>query len=62
VFVATELTAGTPDREPTEQDMLHRWFAESEVRSMIAAGRVVDAHTIAALALLDAQPATGTGR
>jgi 8-oxo-dGTP pyrophosphatase MutT (NUDIX family) len=53
VFVATELTAGEPDREPTEQGMVHRWFAEADVRAMIASGQLADAHSVAALALLD---------
>jgi 8-oxo-dGTP pyrophosphatase MutT (NUDIX family) len=54
VFLATELTAGAPDREPTEQGMVHRWFAEADVRAMVASGRLADAHSVAALALLDA--------
>jgi len=59
VFLATELTAGVPDREPTEQGMVHRWFAEDEVRSMIRSGRLVDAQSVAALALLDGASRTG---
>jgi 8-oxo-dGTP pyrophosphatase MutT (NUDIX family) len=53
VFLATDLTAGPPDREPTEQGMVHRWFAEADVRAMIASGQLADAHSVAALALLD---------
>lgn len=53
VFVATGLTAGTPDRESTEQDMVHRWMPADEVRRMIASGHLRDAHTIAALMLYD---------
>lgn len=53
VFLATELTAGLPDREPTEQGMVHRWFAATDVRAMIASGAFADAHSVAALALLD---------
>jgi 8-oxo-dGTP pyrophosphatase MutT (NUDIX family) len=53
VYLATELTAGAPQRESTEQDMVHRWFPERDVRAMIAAGRLRDAHTVAALALYD---------
>ncbi|MGN6606863.1 MAG: NUDIX domain-containing protein [Jatrophihabitans sp.] len=53
VFLATELTPGEPKREVTEQDMVHRWFPESEVRAMIARGELKDAHTVACLFLLD---------
>ena len=54
VFLASGLVAGEPDRERSEQDMIHRWFELDEVRSMIAMGRLADAHSVAALALLDA--------
>jgi ADP-ribose pyrophosphatase len=53
VFRATELTAGTPDREVSEQDMVHRWFEEAEVRGMIARGEFADSHSVAALMLND---------
>ena len=64
VFLASGLVAGEPDREHTEQDMIHRWFALDEVRSMIAGGRLADAHSVAALALLDASQwrPSGTAR
>jgi 8-oxo-dGTP pyrophosphatase MutT (NUDIX family) len=51
VFLATELTAGQPEREPGEQDMVHRFVTDAEFTAMIAAGQVVDAATIAAYAL-----------
>lgn len=53
VFVATDLTAGAPSREVSEQDMVHRWFPEPELRAMIRAGEFPDAHSVAALALFD---------
>jgi 8-oxo-dGTP pyrophosphatase MutT (NUDIX family) len=53
VYLATELSLGDPDRERTEQDMVHRWFAEDEVRSMIARGEFPDSHSVASLALFD---------
>jgi 8-oxo-dGTP pyrophosphatase MutT (NUDIX family) len=53
VFLASDLTAGVPHREPSEQDMLHRWFAEDELRAMIGRGEFADAHSVAALALFD---------
>lgn len=52
VFLATDLTPGIPDREASEQDMVHRWVADDELRAMVRAGEVVDATTLAALALL----------
>jgi ADP-ribose pyrophosphatase len=53
VFLATDLTPGEPRREVTEQDMVHRWFPEAEVRAMIRRGDLRDAHSVAALYLLD---------
>ena len=53
VFVATGLTAGDPQRESTEQDMIHRWQPATEIRRMIADGELRDAHSVAALALYD---------
>jgi 8-oxo-dGTP pyrophosphatase MutT (NUDIX family) len=54
VFLATGLTEGDPHREHSEQDMIHRWFSEADVRSMVVRGQLADAHSVAALALLDA--------
>ena len=53
VFRATDLTPGEPGREVSEQDMVHRWFAEADVRAMIAAGELADSHSVAALMLDD---------
>lgn len=53
VFLATGLSEGEPDREHTEQDMVHRWFAAGEVREMIRRGEFADSHSVAALALFD---------
>ena len=55
VYLATGLTAGDPHREHSEQDMIHRWFSERDVRSMLVRGELPDAHSAAALALLDAR-------
>ncbi|WEO77334.1 NUDIX hydrolase [Cryobacterium sp. SO2] len=48
LYLATALTPGPPDREITEQDMVHRWFSEDDFRRMIRDGEIVDAATIAA--------------
>jgi 8-oxo-dGTP pyrophosphatase MutT (NUDIX family) len=53
VFLATGLIPGPAAREPTEADMVEAWRPESGVREMIARGELVDAHSVAALALLD---------
>jgi 8-oxo-dGTP pyrophosphatase MutT (NUDIX family) len=53
VFLATGLTPGPTDLEDTEIDMIHEWRAEDEVRAMIARGEFADAHSVAALTLLD---------
>jgi 8-oxo-dGTP pyrophosphatase MutT (NUDIX family) len=52
VFLATGLVAGQPDREHTEQDMVHRFVTDAQLAKMISTGDVVDAATIAAYALL----------
>jgi 8-oxo-dGTP pyrophosphatase MutT (NUDIX family) len=52
VFLATELTAGAPDREHQEQDMRTAWFTIAEFEAMVREGAVVDAQTLAAYLLL----------
>ncbi len=52
VWLATDLTPGDHDREVTEADMVQEFVAEDEFRRMIADGRIFDAPTIAAYALL----------
>jgi 8-oxo-dGTP pyrophosphatase MutT (NUDIX family) len=59
VFLARDLTPGPTQREASEQDMVHRWFAESDVRAMIRDGSFADSHSVAALALYDLYAATG---
>ena len=53
VFLATGLSPGCPEREHSEQDMVHQWFPEATVRAMITDSRLVDAHSVAALSLYD---------
>jgi 8-oxo-dGTP pyrophosphatase MutT (NUDIX family) len=53
VFLATGLRAGEPHREVTEADMVHRWFPEPDLRAMVRRGAFRDAHSVAALTLLD---------
>jgi 8-oxo-dGTP pyrophosphatase MutT (NUDIX family) len=53
VYLATGLTPGETHREVTEQDMIHEWRSEADVRDMIRTGRLRDAHSLAALALYD---------
>jgi len=55
VYLATELTEGAPEREFTEQDMVHRWVPSDELRAMVRDGRFPDAHSVAALTLFDAR-------
>jgi 8-oxo-dGTP pyrophosphatase MutT (NUDIX family) len=52
VFLATELSAGEPDREHEEQDMRTAWFDRGKFEAMIANGEITDAQTIAAYAFL----------
>lgn len=51
VFLAEGLTAGVPQREETEQDMVHEWRSLAELRAMIGRGEFVDTHSVAALTL-----------
>lgn len=53
VFVATGLTPGEPQREPTEADMVHAFVAEDELERMLGDGRFRDSNSVAALALFD---------
>jgi 8-oxo-dGTP pyrophosphatase MutT (NUDIX family) len=52
VFLATELTHGTPQRELEEQDMQSAWFTRADVERMISDGAITDAKSIAAYAML----------
>jgi 8-oxo-dGTP pyrophosphatase MutT (NUDIX family) len=53
VYLATGLTPGEVEREVTEEDMIHEWRSEADVREMIRTGELRDAHSLAALALYD---------
>lgn len=51
VFVAEGLSQGTPRRESTEQDMVHRFVTDDELDAMLRSGEVNDAPSLAALSL-----------
>jgi 8-oxo-dGTP pyrophosphatase MutT (NUDIX family) len=51
-FLATDLTAGEPDREDTEADMRAAWVSRAEFEDMVRAGEITDAQSIAAYAML----------
>lgn len=52
VFLATDLVAGAPEREPEEQDMRSALWTRAELEDAIRQGRVSDAQSLAAYALL----------
>jgi 8-oxo-dGTP pyrophosphatase MutT (NUDIX family) len=52
VFLAEDLTGGPTDREPTEQDMVHRWVPRAELAALVRDGGVDDSTTVAAYGLL----------
>ena len=52
VFLATDLTAGPPQRELPEQDMRSAWIARVDVERMIIDGTITDAKSTAAYTLL----------
>lgn len=58
-YLATDLTQGAPDREPGEADMRTAWFTMDEIWAMIDDGRITDASTVAALALLERHRSRG---
>lgn len=51
VFLATELVAGEPRREHTEQDMRQEWFPRAEVERMLREGVITDDSSLAAYLL-----------
>ncbi|WP_285656201.1 NUDIX hydrolase [Actinomycetospora sp. NBRC 106375] len=51
-FLATDLTAGEPEREDTEADMRFAWVPRAEFEARARAGEITDAQTLAAYALL----------
>jgi hypothetical protein len=56
VWVATDLTAGPRELSVEEQDLVARRFSHSEWSDMLSAGVVKDASSLAAWALLCANP------
>jgi 8-oxo-dGTP pyrophosphatase MutT (NUDIX family) len=48
VWLATELTAGSPLREHSEQDMRAAWFTVTEFETMVRRGEITDAQSLAA--------------
>jgi 8-oxo-dGTP pyrophosphatase MutT (NUDIX family) len=53
VFLATDLREGEPSREVSEQDMVHRWVSDAEIRAMLRSGEFPDSHSCASFALFD---------
>jgi 8-oxo-dGTP pyrophosphatase MutT (NUDIX family) len=51
-FLATDLTAGAPEREDTEADMRTAWVTRAEFEDRVRTGDITDAQTLAAYALL----------
>ena len=62
VFLATDLSEGMPEREPSEQDMRTAWFTRAELTEMIRRGEVTDAQSVAAFGLLLLHEGSLTGR
>ena len=56
IFMATNLTAGEPRRELTEQDMRQQWFPRAEVERMLREGMITDGPSLAAYLLLTLHP------
>ena len=52
VFLAQDLEEHEPQREPEEQGLISAWFKLGAVDEMISTGTIVDASTVAALALI----------
>jgi 8-oxo-dGTP pyrophosphatase MutT (NUDIX family) len=52
VYLATDLTAGEPERELEEQDMRSAWWTRAELETAVREGGVTDSQSLAAYALL----------
>ncbi|QLY33546.1 NUDIX domain-containing protein [Nocardia huaxiensis] len=59
VFLATGLTEGPHEREPSEADMRAAWFTRTELEAMIADGRINCGQTVSAYLLLLLHERTG---
>jgi 8-oxo-dGTP pyrophosphatase MutT (NUDIX family) len=59
VFLATDIVAGRPEREHTEQDMRSAWFSRTDLDGMLRSGELCDAQSLAAYALLLLHERTG---
>lgn len=51
VYLATDLTQGSANREHSEQDMRHRWVTRAEFEQMIREGLISDSSSVAAYML-----------
>jgi 8-oxo-dGTP pyrophosphatase MutT (NUDIX family) len=51
VWLARDLTHGSPEREPEEQDMRQRWVSSQTFEQMARGGQITDDATLAAFAL-----------
>lgn len=60
VYLAEGLAEGEPNREASEQDMIHRAFTDQEIAGMIRSGQIVDAPSLAALTLFQLQLSSGS--
>ncbi|MVU82235.1 NUDIX domain-containing protein [Nocardia sp. ET3-3] len=61
VVLATELTEGPHEREPSERDMESAWFTRGELEDMISTGVIIDADTVAAYSFLLLHERRGAG-
>jgi 8-oxo-dGTP pyrophosphatase MutT (NUDIX family) len=52
VYLAEDLTPGSAEREPSEQDMTYRFVSTREFRVLVADGAIADSATLAACSLL----------
>ena len=53
IYLATDLSFGSPDREATEFDMRCKWFSRDALWDLIDRGALTDAPSLAALALVE---------
>jgi 8-oxo-dGTP pyrophosphatase MutT (NUDIX family) len=61
IYLASDLSFGEPDREPSEADMRVAWFDLDGIWDLVSRGLLTDAPTLAALAFVQrrlAAPAT----
>ena len=52
IWLATDLTVGEPERETSEEGMVHAFFTHARFIELVRRGELTDSHSLAAYTLL----------